>query len=279
MKARGYLLQDEGDIKNFLGVNITNIGNGKFELKQTGLIKEIIHELGLDHHQTKFDRHVVPATEVFHADLDRPKFEEAWHYRSIIGKLNFLVLNSRPDIAFAVHQCARFCSNPRDTHGSAVKRIGRYLKNTPDKGLIFDPTGDHSIHAYCDADFAGTWTQKTSATRSSTLSRTGFVILYSGCPILWHSKLQTEIALSTCKAEYIALSQCARVLIPLPRLLENIGSVFKPKGTITKLCNGTSNFLNYLGKSVILEDNASCVALTLDSENRYRPCTRHISVK
>ena len=178
-----------------------------------------------------------------------------------------------------MHQCARFCSNPRASHGTAVKRIGRYLKHTPDAGLIFDPKGDHSLYAYCDADFAGTWTLKTSAQRSSALSRTGFVILYSGCPILWHSKLQTEIALSTCEAEYIALSQCARVLIPLRRLLGDISNIFKPTGSNTNICTGTSKFLNCLGTSVIRGDNESCVRLALDTENKYSPRTRHISVK
>ena len=279
MKDRGYLLQDEGDIENFLGVNITKKPNGKYEMKQTGLIHDILNDLGLNHPQTKYCKNTVPATGILHADLDLPEFTESWNYRSLIGKLNFLALNSRPDIAFAVHQCARFCSNLRESHGAAVKRIGRYLKNTPDSGLIFDPSGDHSLHAFCDADFAGTWTSTCSAKRSSALSRTGFVILYSGCPILWHSKLQTEIALSTCEAEYIALSQCARVLIPLCRLLKDISEIFKPTGTTTTLCRGPSKFLSCLGRSVILEDNESCVRLALDSENRYSPRTRHISVK
>ena len=97
--------------------------------------------------------------------VNKPKFNEEWSYCSVIGKLNFLALNSRPDIAFAVHQCARFCSNPRASHGTVVKRIGCYLKHTPDSGLIFDPKGDHSLHAYCDADFAGTWTKETSHLR------------------------------------------------------------------------------------------------------------------
>ena len=165
-------------------------------------------------------------TEVLHPHLDKPEFNEEWSYRSVIGKVNFLAMNSRPDVAFAVHQCARFCLNPRASHGAAVKRIGRYLKASADKGLIFCPGGDNSIHAYCDADFVRTWTKETSHLKSSALSRTGVVILYSGCPIVWHSKLQTEIALSTCEAEYIALSQCARVLTPLRRLLEEIAKIF-----------------------------------------------------
>ena len=39
-----------------------------------------------------------------HAD----RFDESWEYASIIGMLMYLANNSRPDIAFAVHQCARF---------------------------------------------------------------------------------------------------------------------------------------------------------------------------
>jgi hypothetical protein len=42
------------------------------------------------------------------------------------------------------------------------------------------------------------------------MSHTGYVIMYANCPIFWASKLQTEIALSTAEAEYIALSQALR---------------------------------------------------------------------
>ena len=47
------------------------------------------------------------------------------------------------------------------------------------------------------------------------LSRTGFVIRYAGCPIIWSSKLQTEIALSTAEAEYIAMSQVLWEALPV----------------------------------------------------------------
>ena len=70
---------------------------------------------------------------------DAKPFDEAFHYRSVIGKLNFLEESTRPDIALAVHQCARFSVDPRKPHGEAVKNIGRYLAGTKDKGLIFKP--------------------------------------------------------------------------------------------------------------------------------------------
>jgi len=60
----------------------------------------------------------------------------------VIGKLLFLEKSTRPDIACAVHQCARFCAAPKASHTQAVKRICRYLLGTRDKGLILDPKED-----------------------------------------------------------------------------------------------------------------------------------------
>ena len=52
----------------------------------------------------------------------------------------------------------------------------------------------------------------------NVLSRTGFVIRYAVCPVIWSSKLQTEIALSTAEAEYIAMSQALQEALPVQRL-------------------------------------------------------------
>ena len=61
---------------------------------------------------------------------------EEWNYRSIIGMLLYLSTNTRPDIAFAVSQAARFSNHPKQSHARAVKTIIRYLKGTQDKGTI-----------------------------------------------------------------------------------------------------------------------------------------------
>jgi hypothetical protein len=44
-------------------------------------------------------------------------------------------------------------------------------------------------------------------------------------PVIWKSKLQTEIAVSTMQAEYISLSEGMRELIPLKRQIEEICDV------------------------------------------------------
>ena len=139
----------------------------------------------------------------------------ACSYRSIMGKLNFLAQSTQPDITYAVNSCARFLNNPNFVHYQAIKCIGCYLYGTHDKGLVLAPTNINRLDAYIDSDFAGSWSKSTSHLHHSALSRASFVNTYSGCPIHWVSKLESEIALSTCKAEYIALSMCTQALLPL----------------------------------------------------------------
>jgi len=113
-----------------------------------------------------------------------------------------------------VSQCARFVHNTRRSHEEAVERIGRYLKGTREEGLILRPTGVLDIDCYVDADFAGLWPYEDKHDPSCVKSRTGFVICISDCPVIWSSKLQTDIATSTMEAEYNGLSLCMRDLMP-----------------------------------------------------------------
>ena len=122
-----FKVQDEGDVLDYLGIKITKTDDGKILLTQPHLIDSILHDLGLDRSGAK--SRVTPAlsTEVLYKDTEREAFDESFHYRGVIGKLNFLEKSTRPEIACAVHQCARFAANPKRSHAEAVKRIGRYL--------------------------------------------------------------------------------------------------------------------------------------------------------
>jgi hypothetical protein len=206
--------------------------------------------------------------------MNTPRID-SWNYRSIIGKLNFLAQNTRPDISFTVHQCTHFCSNPTALHKLAIKRIVRYLLYTKDKGLILHPTRDFTLDMYVDADFAGLWHQQHSNMRESVLSHSGYIITYCCCPIHWVSKLQSEIALSTTESEYIALSMATRDLLPLHRLLQEIhhhGIVQIPLNAHFNTAKTTT-----LAATIIFEDNASCIVLA--NSKGHKPRTKHIACK
>jgi hypothetical protein len=57
---------------------------------------------------------------------------------------------------------------------------------------------------------------------STAKSQSGWIILYANCPIIWASKLQTQVALSTIKAEYISISQSLRDVLPIMFLIQEM---------------------------------------------------------
>ena len=142
-------------------------------------------------------------------------------YASVIGMMLYLESNIRPDISFAVHQCDRFTHNTKVSQETAMKRICRHIQGTKDNGLVFNPSKKLVVDYYADADFAGLWGHEDTQNPICDSSRTGFVVTFTNCPLLWVSKIQTEIALSTIHSEYVALSHYVRALLPLKFLIKN----------------------------------------------------------
>jgi hypothetical protein len=211
-----FQLRNEGEVGAFLGIQISKTGANTFTLTQTGLIAKTLATANMSD-CNGVDTPTGPSP--VGSDKDGPTFSEPWKYRTVIGMLMFLSANTRPDIAYAVHPAARFSHDPRHSHSIAVKRILRYLKSTADKGLIMTPGFDHRVDCYVDSDFAGMFSVEHCHDPVSVKSRTGYVILYRGSPLLWVSKLQTQIALSTMEAEYVALSQSMQDLITICQIL------------------------------------------------------------
>ena len=89
--------------------------------------------------------------------------------------------------------------------------------------------------------------------------------MYAGCPITWSSKLQTEIALSTTEAEYIALSRAMREALPFMNLMQEIGAVFEFHNPKPKFhCK-------------VFEDNSG--AIEIAKQDKYQPRTKHINIR
>jgi hypothetical protein len=283
-----YELQAEGTVQDFLGINIKQISERSFRLTQTGLIKKILTTTHLLDARTKS---TPSTTTALGSDKNGLPFDESWEYASVVGMLMYLGTNSRPDIAFAVNQCARHTHNPRGSHAKAVKHICRYLKGTANRGLEFTLDGEMAIDCYVDSDFAGLWQQEEEQDPVSTRSRTGYFLTFGGCPLLWGSRLQTETALSTMEAEYIALSQSMRELIPIREVvLEMQHHVFGGRKILA--CRTHSKIFeesnesdtrgdkiahNKLPISTVYEDNNAC--LKFATAPKMSPRTKHIAVK
>ncbi len=211
IKTEDVALHKEGTAEGYLGVDIQRNGN-QITFTQLGLTKRIIEASGLN--SKYFTAVATPADKAaLGKDVDGPPVSRHVNYASVIGMLLYLG-HTCPNIAFATHQCAHYTFAPKQSHEDALKRIGWYLKGTLDKGLILNPSNDPNIDCYPDADFAGLWNRDDRNDPHRVRSRTGYVICLSDCPVLWISKLQTEIALSTMEAEYVALSASCLDLFP-----------------------------------------------------------------
>lgn len=125
-----FKLKVESDVAGFLGILTKKQDDGSIELLQTGLINRILKMMGLEDASVKW----TPAeTTPLRKDLNGSPCVERWSYASIVGMMMYLASNSRPDITFAVHQCARFTHAPKRSHKQAIKRIARYLKATRER--------------------------------------------------------------------------------------------------------------------------------------------------
>jgi len=119
-KARNRcVLEDQGDIKDYLGINFEYLPDGKIKLSQPHLIAQIVKEVGLKRGETRS----LPAlsSKLLKRDENDPSFQCPFNYRKVIGKLNFL------EKAYAAHQCARFCVDPKKSHVKAVIHLAKYL--------------------------------------------------------------------------------------------------------------------------------------------------------
>jgi hypothetical protein len=190
---------------------------------------------------------------------------ENWGYSSIVGMLLYLSTNTRPDIAYAVSQVARFSHSPKKSHAAAVKTIIRYLARTINQGTIFKPTKEFKLDCYVDADFLGLHGREHQDNPISAKSRTGYIIFFGGCPLVWKSQLQTETALSTFHSEYVALSTAMRVIVHLQRVLTEIMRTIHVTTSPAII------------RAEVFEDNNSTYLLA--NNQQLSPRSRHLNVK
>jgi hypothetical protein len=248
-----------------LGVHLQTLDSeeGYLELSQPDLTRRLIEVLGL----TNAKPVSTPAESALGRNSNAEPATGEFNYHSVIGMAMYLANNTRLDCAMAIHQCARFTSNPKIPHEQAIKRVGRYLLGTVNKGLRIKPNKNMKLDCFVDADFCGLFSHEDSDDPNSVKSRTGYLLTLGGVPIVWSSKMQTAIALSTMEAEYVALSTAMRALLPLKAVLQTLSKAMNIK------IDESSSI------STVWEDNEAALTLSTTDPPRMTPRSKHIAVK
>jgi hypothetical protein len=261
------LLEQEDDAAGFLGVKMSRTEEGLLEMKQTGLIDRIINTLGLDS-KLSTNKWTPAESKPLTRDEDGEPCQGSFSDASVVGMMLYLDGHTRPDIAYAVNCCAQYMFAPKLVHEQALKRIGRYLKATRDKGLVLNPSGNLKVNAYPDADFAGMYGYLKITDPACVKSRTGFLITVSDCPMAWVSKLQTETAMSTMETEIIALAHCCRELCPVCDIIKEVCEVVGLK----------TDEMSSMHVSVH-EDNAGALVLAETIPPVFTPQSKYYAIK
>ena len=155
-----------------------------------------------------------------HSDQNKPKIDSDdpptnAPYREAIGCLMFLMVGTRPDLAYAIGKLSQHCADPRRSHWLAVKHVLRYVHGTQNIGIEFVKSDSTpKLNGYSDADWGGC--------HESRKSTSGFVFKLCGGAVSWASRRQTVVATSTCEAEYIALCEACKEAAWLRRVLADV---------------------------------------------------------
>ena len=261
-------IKDLGIITRFNGLDITQTSQ-YIKVSNATYIQKIINE-----HPSMFDGflpHSIPIPNMEDKQYVRkletatpPSSQEAslklqvemnFNYRQAIGELIFAMTTCRPDISFPLIKLSQYSQNPAKEHYEGVVRIFQYLKATINRGIYFwRPTSNsmfppgqiptphkqtHQLpHAKDDSDITLTamvdsdWAGDTSHRKSVT----GIVLKLAGGSILYKTKYQDTIALSSTEAEFAAACEAGKSILYVRSILNEIG-IDQEKATILHIDN------------------------------------------
>jgi hypothetical protein len=262
-----FSMKDLGELEYCLGLRFTRDRGAKtIKIDQSRYILSVLEHFGM---MECYTVSTPGAPGTYLSTGEEEPMENDVPYREAIGCLTYISMCTRPDISYAVNQCARFMEAPKMSHWNGVLRIMRYLKGTCDEGILFGNMISHKdkfgeagynllpkdvelekcLLGFSDASHAGCPVTRRSAT--------GYIFFLNG-PISWGSKMQTTVAQSPCEAEYMSLSAAGSESRWISQLLNELGP-----GVCTKV--------------VVCEDNTSAIALA--KHDRITPRSKHIDIK
>ncbi len=203
---RRWSVDDEGPVADLLGIEISRV-DCKVNLRQTAYIDKLVRHFCPDgcpasHQASKTPcdgelvQHVADALAsrlAGHASSD----VDVRRYQSLVGALLYAAVNTRPDVAYPIGMLCRAMSCPTPELYDDALRVLYYLHRHREIGLTYE--ADQSpLAGYTDSD----WAVKHSTS--------GWLFTYSRAVVTWGSKKQQSIALSSCEAEIMAMSEACK---------------------------------------------------------------------
>ncbi|KAJ0390641.1 hypothetical protein P43SY_010880 [Pythium insidiosum] len=253
--ASRFRIKELGYVRHLLGMEIAYDQKARtMTVTQTQYIKTIVdrfNQQGARNVTNPCDQSLKLSKADAPQTVDEKEEMSKKPYRSLIGCIQYVAQCTRPDVTYAVTHLSRFMENPGKKHWAAAIKILRYLKATSEKGINYSNLGElHTPVAFCDAD----WGTNLDDRRSVS----GMVMMMNGGPVVYKSKYQATVALSSTEAEYLALSMCAQEVAWVRGLLNDLG-------------------INLEKPTQVWEDNQGAIALA--HNQGYHARTKHVDIR
>ena len=209
--------RDLGDSQEFLRMRIKR-HKGCILVDQCDYLKKVLQRFNLQNAKAV----PTPLPEGYHPmpNKNQSTPDLRSQYQQVIGSLLYIMLGTRPDIAYAVTKLSQYAANPSEEHLSRAYYICRYLAGTPNYALVYNGKGGDGLIGFADSDWAS-----DPITRKST---TGYLVKLANGVICWNSRAQKSIALSSTEAEYMSLGDTCRQIVWIRSLFFELGIKLKP---------------------------------------------------
>ena len=220
--ATHFKLHDQGPTTSILGIKIErDRAAHTISLSQPGYVESILEQFGMaecnpaltpmDENQ-KLSTRMSPDTPEGRSEM-RPIYIP---YRELIGRLLYLAIATRPDIAYVIGVLCRFVENPGPQHWHAAKRVLRYLRGTTGMKFVYSRSSSPDLFTtYSDADL--------SRNPDNSRSTGDFAVCIGGGATQLGSRLQPHVSLSSTESEYTTASKVGCEIVWMRYLLKEMG--------------------------------------------------------
>lgn len=222
---------DEGTMEDLLAIQARYNSDGSITLHQTKYIEKLLSKYLPNGCDNRTQRNSLPHSEdlvekvlrAVERPLDPPPSPSLLRaYQQRIGALMYLTTSTRVDIAFVTHMLARAASRPTEELLKETDKVFCYLSHHRSVGLTYHPAAGVDLHGYSDASWE---------VRHST---SGWVVVWQGAALSWGSSKQPCVALSSCEAEIVALSESCKDLVYLRKVISDLlGESLPPSSHFT----------------------------------------------
>lgn len=238
-----------GELRWYAGCRFSrDLSLGTVTISQQSVAEQMVAKFGVT---TNKETPMVVGLKLEQFDSDEPDVEEP--FRSLVGHLMWLANQTRPDILNAVRAVARFTHAPKALHWQAALHILMYVRFTSGFGITFQrgTVGGDTMELYVDSDFASKATDRRSVS--------GALVMCAGACVMYLSRTQKSVTLSSTEAEYVAMAEGMKEAI----FLRYLWSFIFPSRDV--------------GCTVIREDNVG--AIHLASNPATTPNSKHIDIR